>query len=132
MKRMSMAVLAAAMMTMAACGGGPGEPEQPGALNTSVPAEAASIIGTVTQVERAGGTARILVEQVPTRSAGYPIAWISVTSRTRVLVRAGGQAATAGSITDLADGAKVQAWFTGGVRESYPVQADAGTVLVER
>ncbi|HST60661.1 MAG TPA: DUF3221 domain-containing protein [Longimicrobium sp.] len=37
-----------------------------------------------------------------------------------------------GTAADLAVGARVQAWFTGAVRESYPVQADAGTILVER
>jgi hypothetical protein len=130
MKRMRLAAVAAAMM-MAACGGAPGEPEQPGALNAAVPAEAASIIGTVTQLERAGGEARILVEQEPTRSAGYPKAWIRVTSRTRILARTDGSTA-GGSIADLARGARVQAWFTGPVAESYPVQAVAGTVLVER
>lgn len=132
MRRRRTALTAAMLMALAACGGAPGEPEPPAGLNTSVPAQAASIIGEVTQVERANGAVRILVEQVPTRSAGYPIAWINVSSGTRVLVRVDGQAPRAGSAADLADGAKVQAWFTGAVRESYPVQADAATILVER
>lgn len=131
MKRLSLAALAAAI-TLAACGGGPGEPQQPRVLNATVPAEAASIIGEVTQVEGSGDGMRVLVEQVPTRSAGYPIAWVFVHPRTRILVRTGGGAATVGSRADLVDGARVQAWFTGAVRESYPVQADAGTLLVER
>jgi hypothetical protein len=131
MKRMTLAAIAAAMV-MAACGGAPGEPEQPGALNAALPAEAASIIGTVTQLERSGGEARILVEQVPTRSAGYPVAWVRVTSRTRVLARTGDGPTGRGSLADLAQGGRVQAWFTGPVAESYPVQAVAGTVLIER
>jgi hypothetical protein len=134
MKRTVLAVLAAAMVTTAAaCGGGsPGEPDGPGAVNATLPSEAASIIGTVTQVERSGAMTRLLVEQVPTRSAGYPIAWVEVGARTRILVRGGGQGTRAGSVADLANGARVQAWFTGPVRESYPVQADAATLLVER
>lgn len=128
---MRLAALAAAM-AMAACGGAPGEPEQPGALASAVPAEAADIIGTVTQLERAGGETRILVEQEPTRSAGHPKAYVRVTSRTRMLARTGGGSPARASVADLAQGARVQVWFTGPVAESYPVQAVAGTVLVER
>lgn len=127
-----LALTAALMLCLAApaCSGGPGDPAQPGALNASIPGEAASIIGEVKQVE-GGARPRLLVEQIATRSAGYPIAWISVSSSTAILVRSGGQTSR-GTAADLAVGADVQVWFTGGVRESYPVQADAGTVLIER
>lgn len=132
MKRLALTAVLALWMPAAACtGGAPGEPDAPGALNASVPGEAASIIGEVKQVEGRNGRPALLVEQVATRSAGYPIAWVSVGPGTRILVRGGGQTAR-GTAADLTVGAKVQAWFTGGVRESYPVQADAGTVLVER
>jgi hypothetical protein len=96
-----------------------------------VPTEAASIIGDIAQVERTGGRLRILVEQIPTRSAGYPIAWIAVEPRTAVVERAG-SSVSRGSSAELAVGMRVQAWFTGPVAESYPVQATAGTVLIER
>ena len=131
MKRLArMAVLTLCLGALA-CTGGPGDPDQPGALNTSLPAEAASIIGEVKQVEGAGSQPRLLVEQIATRSAGYPLAWITVPAQARILVRSGGQVAR-GSAADVAVGARVQVWFTGPVRESWPVQADAGTVLVER
>jgi hypothetical protein len=131
MKRLALTAVLALCVATAACTSGPGDPEQPGSLNTSVPEDTPSIIGEVKQVEGDGARPRMLVEQVATRSAGYPIAWISVTSGTRILVRSGG-ATSRGSAADLAAGAKVRVWFTGGVRESWPVQADAGTVLVER
>jgi hypothetical protein len=129
MKRVMVAAALAAWLAASACSGAPGEPDAGAVSSLGLPAESASIIGDVTQVEGSG--ARILVEQVPTRSAGYPIAWVSVTSRTRILARRDGQTSRA-SAADLREGARVHVWFTGGVRESWPVQADAGTILIER
>ena len=119
------------VLSLAGCTGSAGAPDPGAAGSASVPAEAASIIGTVKQVDGAGAAPRLLVEQVPTRSAGYPIAWIDVTPRTRVLVRTAGETAR-GAAAHVAEGARVQVWFTGPVRESWPVQAEAGTILVER
>lgn len=130
MNRLAPAAVLALCLAASACGGGPGDPAQPPALNASIPEEAASI-GEVKQVDGGAARPRLLIEQIATRSAGYPIAWVSVFPRTTVLVRSGGQLSR-GTAADLRAGADVQAWFTGGVRESYPVQADAGTVLVER
>ena len=130
MRRLISAAAALVLGFVAACSA-PGDPDGGGSLNLSVPREGADIIGDVTQVEASGDARRLLVEQVPTRSAGYPIAWVFVTPGTRILVRSGGQT-TRGTAADLAVGTRVQAWFTGPVRESYPVQADAGTLLVER
>ena len=131
MKRLAVAAVLALCLAAPACTGGPGDPEQPGALNASVPGETASIIGEVKQVEGPAERRSLLVEQIATRSAGYPIAWVYVSPQTRVLVRSGGRTSR-GTAADVGVGARVQAWFTGGVRESYPVQADAGTILVER
>lgn len=131
MKRLLSLALATVLAT-AACGGAPGEPDAPGPSTLALPAEAASIIGDVTQVERSGGAVRILVEQVPTRSAGYPIAWVYLGPDTRILARTAGGPPTRADAALLATGTRVQAWFTGLVRESYPVQADAATLLVER
>jgi hypothetical protein len=120
----------AACLGALACSSAPGEPD--GASRTAiVPADAASIIGDIAQVERTGGRLRILVQQIPTRSAGYPIAWIAIGGGTDVVQRAGGSVSR-GSSAELAVGMRVQAWFTGPVAESYPVQATAGTVLIER
>lgn len=120
----------AACLAAPGCSGAPGEPDGPG-LSASVPAESPSIIGDIKQVEQGSGTTRMLVEQIPTRSAGEPIAWITVTGRTRVLARADGHTSTA-SRGELVLGTRVQVWFTGPVAESFPVQATAGTVLIER
>jgi hypothetical protein len=129
--RVGIAALAAAVMA-AACSSAPGDAEAPGVAAARVPAEAASIVGEVKQVEPRGTDGmRILVEQEPTRSAGEPVAWIDVTPQTRVLVRAEGRA-TAGSAAELAVGMSVSAWFEGPVRESFPVQATGGTIVVER
>lgn len=125
-----MAAAALVLGFVAACSA-PGDPDGGGSLSLGIPRDGADIIGEVTQVEASGDVERLLVEQVPTRSAGYPIAWVFVTPGTRILVRSGGET-TRGTAADLAVGTRLHAWFTGPVRESYPVQADAGTILVER
>jgi hypothetical protein len=130
MKRIIRLAALALCLAAPACAGGPGDPDPGGSANLSVPGESASIIGEITEVAR-GGTTVLLIEQVPTRSAGYPIARVFVNARTRVLARSGEQV-TRASAADLQVGTRVQAWFTGGVRESWPVQADAGTILIER
>lgn len=130
MKRLTVMLALVACLAAPGCSSAPGEPDAPG-LSASVPAQSADIIGDITQVEQADGRIRILVEQIPTRSAGYPIAWISVNRGTDVVQRAGG-AVTRGSSRDVATGMRVQVWFTGPVAESYPVQATAGTLLIER
>lgn len=122
---------AALLLGLAAACGAPGDPEGGGSLDLGVPRDGADIVGEVTQAQASGQATRLLVEQVPTRSAGYPIAWVFVTPGTRILVRSGGRT-TRGTAADLGVGASIHAWFTGPVRESYPVQADAGTLLVER
>jgi len=119
-----------ACLAAAGCSGAPGDPDGPG-LSASVPDESASIIGDIKQVEAGSGRVRMLVEQIPTRSAGEPVAWVTVTGRTRVLARADGRTTGAAS-SELTVGTRVQVWFTGPVAESFPVQATAGTVLIER
>ena len=130
MKRLTAVFAMAACLAAPACSSAPGEPDGRG-LNASVPTDASSIIGDIREVERTDGRVRILVEQIPTRSAGYPIAWVAVNRGTVVMRRAGGSLSR-GSSGELAVGMRVQAWFTGGVAESYPVQATAGTILIER
>lgn len=123
---------AALALVLTACSGAPGDPEPPGSANLQVPAEAASIIGAVTQVEGGGERRlRILVRQDSTRSAGEPVAWVDVSAGTRLLERRDGRTARADAAR-LTVGTRVSVWFTGAVRESFPVQADAGTIVVER
>jgi hypothetical protein len=130
MKRWAAIFALAGFLVGAGCSRAPGEPDTPG-LNASVPDQGASIIGDVKQVEQSAGRLRILVEQIPTRSAGEPIAWVTVTRGTRVVQRADGRT-TRSTTGGLTVGTRVWVWFTGPVLESFPVQATAGTVLVER
>lgn len=119
----------AACLTMQGCSGTPGGPD---ALGLDVlPDGSASIIGDITQADQGGNGIRILVEQIPTRSAGYPVAWVSVNRRTRVVERSA-DGLTRSSPGALTVGTRVQVWFNGPVMESYPVQANAGTVVIER
>ena len=83
-----------------ACSGGPGEPDRPGALNAGVPAEAASIIGEVKQVEgtTAGGAAG--GQQVATAAPAIPSRGSACGASSRILVRSGGRTSR-GSAADL-------------------------------
>jgi hypothetical protein len=130
MTRLAAIFVLAACLAGSACSGAPGEPDAPG-LTVNVPNESASIIGDIKQVEQSAGRLRILVEQVPTRSAGEPIAWVTVGGGTRIAERADGRT-TRASASELTVGTRVWVWFTGPVAESFPVQATAGTVLIER
>lgn len=125
MRRMFAIAALAACLGLQGCNGAPGGPDGLG-LDV-IPNDAASIIGDITQAE---GT-RILVEQIPTRSAGYPVAWVSVNRRTTIVERGAG-GLTRSSPDALTVGTRVQVWFSGPVMESYPVQASAGTIVIER
>jgi hypothetical protein len=120
----------ALLLLGAACTRDPGDPSTGGPNGLRVPSQAPDIIGTVTQATPAGDNVVVRIEQDPTRSAGYPVADVTVSPRTRVLRRSGG-GVVAARPAELTAGTPVRAWFTGPVRESWPVQADAETVLIE-
>lgn len=92
---------------------------------SGVPADPASIRGTVTSLESA--PRRIRVEVDPAAASGSDKAVVALGPDTRILHRDGRAAGAA----DIAAGNVVSVWFTGPVRESYPVQADAGAVVLE-
>jgi hypothetical protein len=95
-----------------------------------VPEAAPDIIGTVTDRREAPGGVSVRIEQDSTRSAGYPVAQVTVGSGARVVRRtAGGMAPAAAQ--ELRVGTRVQAWFTGPVLRSYPAQATARLVVIE-
>jgi hypothetical protein len=122
----------ALVLFAAGCSGGPGSgPIIDDPADLRLPVEAPDIIGTVTRASESGGTRVLLVEQVPERSAGYPIASVYVRADSRVLRQQDGRTARARR-DELGVGTPVRVWFSGPVRESYPVQADAGVVLIER
>lgn len=111
-----------ACLAAAACAGTPGEP-----------AERPSVVGTIQQVQQDVSPARILVEQAANGSgaAGEPVAWVELVEGTRVLERVDGKlVSVAPGVLKVGD--RVSVWFTGPVRESWPVQAVGGTVILER
>jgi hypothetical protein len=116
-------ILAAAMTGMAGCSApATDSPGDPITANTAPPVTKASITGTVTAVE---GT-RILVEERPEERGGSLKASVRI-EEARILRRSGGPA----TARDIVVGQLVSVWFTGPVAESYPVQAKAGTIVIE-
>lgn len=96
--------------------------------STELPSEPASIAGRVTAVSmETGHTGVIRVEANPEESAGSDKAVVRVTESTTV--RAPGSANV--DPGELRVGQWVRVWFTGPVRESYPVQADAQTIVID-
>ena len=73
------------------------------------------------------GTIRI--EGEPVTSTSYDKAVVTVTRSTRMWKKSG-EGYVAATWDDLKFGALVQAKFTGPVRESYPVQADAAEIVI--
>jgi beta-N-acetylhexosaminidase len=93
-----------------------------------VPSSAPSIEGRVTAVDRQGeGIGSIRVEANPAETSGSDKAVVYVTQTTEI-VRGDSTRVDFGS---LARGQWVRVWFTGPVRESYPVQADAALVQID-
>ena len=87
-----------------------------------------SIEGRVTAVDRAGERiGSIRVEANPSDSAGSDKAVVRITQGTAI-VRADSARA---DFNALSRGQWVRVWFTGPVRESYPVQADAARVQID-
>lgn len=95
----------------------------------TVPATEPSIRGTVTQVSP-DEPRTVLVEENPGEESGSNKASVRLTGETRVLRRSG-EAVQRAAPADLAVGQTVSVWFTGPVRESFPVQADAGTIVID-
>lgn len=102
---------------------------RPGAGPVPVQGEAADIIGTVKERREVQGGVSVRIEQDSTRSAGYPVAQVTVGSGTRVVRRIAGDLSPAAS-EELRVGTRVQAWFTGPVLRSYPAQATARLVII--
>jgi exosome complex RNA-binding protein Csl4 len=95
-----------------------------------IPVEPASIAGRVTAVKRSGeriGSVR--VEERPTEAAGSAKAVVRIRQGTSVIgAPPDGRSA---DFNALRVGQWVRVWFVGPVRESYPVQADAGTIVID-
>lgn len=89
----------------------------------AIPTEPPYISGTIT----AAGDSRIRVEERPEESSGSAKADLRLTPATVVLWRSGEPAER----RDLGLGTRVRVWVSGPIMESYPVQATAGTVVID-
>jgi beta-N-acetylhexosaminidase len=121
MNRLHSLILSALVFLLAACASQTG--------SEAVPGTDPSIRGTVTRVSP-DEPRTVLVEENPGEESGSNKASVRLTGDTRVLRRSG-EAVQRAAPADLAVGQTVSVWFTGPVRESFPVQADAGTIVIE-
>jgi hypothetical protein len=97
------------------------------APSTRAPAGPPSIEGRVTAVDRAGERiGSIRVEANPSDSAGSDKAVVRITQGTTIV-----RGDSGADFNVLSRGQWVRVWFTGPVRESYPVQADAARVQID-
>lgn len=78
-----------------------------------------------------GSIERIESGHTPPRFLVSGAAWVEVTGDTKLWERAGGDLRRIG-YEALQVGDSVHVWYSGPVRESYPVQAVGGTVIVEQ
>ena len=106
----------------------------PGACRTTtaLPERPPDVTGIVTQVVAAQGPDAIgtlRVEENPADSSGSAKYVLTLTHETILVVRPGEVTEEIG-FGDMVVGQRVEAWITGPVRESYPMQADASHVLV--
>lgn len=96
-----------------------------------LPATEPDIKGTVTQVTTEAGDSRILVEEDPADSSGTAKGWVRVTGEAQVWERNGDELhESAGG--ELKEGSVVSVWFDGPVLMSYPLQAGAKIVVLEK
>ena len=97
------------------------EPDVRGVVTAVTPADAGETGG-----ERLG---TLRIEENPADASGSAKWVLTITGNTIVLVRPG-EVTEPASFERLVIGQRVDAWVTGPVRESYPMQADASHVLV--
>lgn len=94
----------------------------------------ASIRGTITAVERAQTSAQrsaLRIEERPDKPSGDSKAQVSLVETTLLYERTRDDHVPI-SIDSIQSGWMARAWFDGPVAESYPVQATASLVIVER
>jgi beta-N-acetylhexosaminidase len=92
------------------------------------PARAPDITGQITRAIDGPGRVTLIVETVPSAASGSPKAQVTVDASTRIFHA---NANVSAQLQDLLVGATVSVWFNGPVAESYPLQAKAGTLLIQ-
>ena len=91
------------------------------------PTQDPSIRGTISSAElTGGGIGTILIEGPLAEDTSFDRASVTIASDTEVFAADGSKIEPA----QLAEGQRVEAWFTGAVAESYPVQATAAAVKI--
>ncbi len=91
--------------------------------------------GAITNIDLAKGEsrgkvlARALIEGAKEPDTQVDKAIVTVTAETEVFIKQGGERKPA-EFAALKEGQRVEARFTGPVRESYPVQADAAEITI--
>ena len=105
----------------------------PAVIPEESPEESPDIAGTVTRVDPAGGEGErlgtVLIEEVPGEPSGSAKASVSVRRDTGLFRRAAGEVRRI-DLAGVRVGDRAEAWFTGPVAESYPVQATARAIVV--
>lgn len=116
----TMAAALALLATAAVLAGcGPWVPSDPPAITGRI------VLATPSDTGGVGGG--ILVEG--TGTVGDKAA-LDVTDATTILTQAKDGSVSSATFADLTVGRRVSVWITGPVRESYPVQAEASTILI--
>ena len=111
----------------------PADDAQAAAGLVVIPKSPPSIRGVITSAALDGGSTlagirgSVRVESGHPEPGSYDKAVVAWDGSTRIARRDGMPAAP----DELAKGVTVSVWFTGPVRESYPVQAVAGVIVVE-
>ena len=93
-------------------------------LGCAARTEEVSISGKITKLESFNDAISILVES-EINEGQYDKAIVTVTKTTKIYI-----GKEKGALEDITEGQHVEIVFTGAVRESYPVQADAKSVTI--
>jgi beta-N-acetylhexosaminidase len=94
-----------------------------------------NVRGAITRITRAGeegrskALARVLIEGVKEPDTQVDKAVVDVTAETRFFIKQSGESKPT-ELATLKEGQRVEALFTGPVRESYPVQATAAEITI--
>jgi len=102
----------------------------------ATPSTGADIRGTITDILQADAQSReegiigsVLIEGVIEEDTQFDKASVTITDKTRIFEQKG-QERLPMTFESLKIGQRVQARFTGGVLESYPVQATASEIVI--
>jgi hypothetical protein len=121
-------VLAALLLAApAACGRSAVDPLEALPARLALRSDLPLVRGAIVETETTDRGFRVLVRGAPASPPRVDVAWVTVGDA--LLVWPDGRDAARG---DLRVGRRVIVWVTGPVLESYPVQATASAILLER